>query len=75
MDNLTLRDYFVAHAPKEILWQFDIDISDMGEAPTIKAELGWQIKQNIYDAEVNRRRYIKWPFIWTNEMLKQRNAK
>ncbi len=70
---MTLRDYFAAHAPREVLWPFDIDISDMGEEPSMKAGFGWQAKQKVYMNEVTRRRYTQWPFVWADAMIKERS--
>lgn len=70
---MTLRDYFAAHAPEKILWCFKIDTSDLGESPDIKALHDWQNKQRIYDKEVNKRRWIVWPYIWADAMLAERN--
>lgn len=70
---MTLRDYFAAHAPSKILWNFKIDASDMGEPPTIKALEGWREKQLFYDMEFNRRKYMAWPYVWADAMLVERN--
>lgn len=69
---LTIRDYFIAHAPKEILWKFEIDTTDMGEAPTMKAIGDWRPKQYAWDEEYNKRKWIKWPSVWADAMLKAR---
>lgn len=71
-EGMTLRDYFAGHAPKDIIWNFPIDISDLGEEPTIKATGDWKPKQRIYEQEVMRRRYVSWPYVWADAMLAER---
>lgn len=69
---MTLRDYFAAHAPVEPTWTFDIKIDDLGEAPTKQIKEGWRLKQNAYEAEIKKRRYAQWPYIYADVMLAER---
>ena len=68
---ITKREWFAAHAPTEHLWIFKVDISDMGDAPTMKALPEWKEKQRIFDQEVAKREAIAWPFVWADAMIEQ----
>ena len=69
---MTLRDYFVAHAPIEPKWYFKIDMSDIADEKEILSLNHWEDKRKEYEREHIKRRAIKWPYVWADAMLEER---
>jgi hypothetical protein len=75
---MTLRDYFIAHAPDEPKWSFPVNMPSPRPLPHYvavgqygeKCVNGDEISE--WDAEQKRQRYIQWPGAWADAMLAER---
>jgi hypothetical protein len=86
---ITIRDYFIAHAPAEPQPWFvpvmsgrplDVYVDGAGNqvpAPTLTSPLATlknRAELEAWGVEQVKQRYIQWPAAWADEMLKARKA-
>ena len=66
-EGMTLRDYFMAHAPAEPQPWF---IPEMPPEPDLGKFFD---EHSAWVAEQYKQRYVQWPAAWADEMLKARD--
>jgi len=69
---MSLRDYFIAHAPAYPQQWF---LPEMPPQPNEIIEDGLCTNSNeilAYDREYDKQRYIQWPSAWADEQIKAR---
>ncbi len=76
MNEITLHDYFMAHAPKEIAPWFRHTMKPIASSPTEGTLVGGIIQHTQLSRDWNtenyKQRHIQWPRAWADEMMKIR---
>ena len=73
-DGMTLRDYFIAHAPAEPQRWFK---PKQPQQPVREQFESYASYQRAFDAwldDCNKQLYVEWPAAWADEMLKAREG-
>ena len=69
---MSLKDYFMAHAPAEPQYWFVPEMPPRPEAIIVERFCVNAKSLDDYDSEYNRQRFIQWPRAWANIMLDER---
>lgn len=71
---MSLRDYFIAHAPAEPTFIFDVKMETERPKPHFCMQNnllnGLALKE--WDIEFERQKYIQWPSAWADTMIEER---
>ena len=80
-EGMSLRDYFAAHAPAHILWEFDVIGFADADRPS-GYSMDWpyhtpatkkiSLDMEKFDCDRTRAMYAQWPWVWADAMLAER---
>ena len=69
---MSLRDYFIAHAPAEPQCWFVPEMPPRPEAITEDGRCVNAKSIDDYDREYNKQRFVQWPAAWADAMIEAR---
>lgn len=72
INEITLKDYFMAHAQDEPQFWFVPEMPPRPEAIIEDVRCVNAKSIDAWDAEYNKQRFIQWPAAWANIMLEER---
>ena len=74
-DGMSLRDWLMAHAPLEPQWHFEPAMPTPRPEAVKHENSEWPANTNeiqAWDDECAKQRAIKWPWVWADAMLAER---
>lgn len=82
-EGMTLLDYFVAHAPTQQLWHFNVEMPTprpepmhyRGAARTDDEIVARMEEIERWDTEKRKRQAIQWPWVYAEAMLDEREGR